>query len=164
MAVRRLTRADAATFREVRLQGLRDHPEAFTASYADEAAQPLDWFADRLDGGMVFGGGADGRIDGVAGLHIPTGEKVRHKGLLWGMYVRAEARGTGLARQLIAAVLDAARGRVEEVMLGVGIGNAAAIGCYRAAGFEVCGLDLRAIKLGDCYIDELQMTIRFEAA
>jgi hypothetical protein len=38
----RLTAADAATFRELRLEGLREHPEAFGASWEEEAAQSVD--------------------------------------------------------------------------------------------------------------------------
>lgn len=160
--IRRLLQADAEVFREIRLEGLRDHPEAFTASWDEEAAQPLAWFADRLDQGFVLGGVAEGaRLDGIAGLYIPRSEKTRHKGLLWGMYVRPQARGTGLARRLIAGVIDEARRHVEELTLGVGVHNQAAIACYRSAGFEICGLDLRAIKIGATYVDELQMNIRF---
>lgn len=38
--VRRLGQADAEAFREIRLEGLRIHPEAFGASWREEQAQP----------------------------------------------------------------------------------------------------------------------------
>ena len=162
--VRRLLRADAEAFRALRLEGLRDDPDAFSASWREEAAQSLEWFGDRLESGFVLAGSIDqARIDGMAGLHVPPTEKARHKGFLWGMYVRPDARRSGLARRLIDGVIAEARGRVEELRLGVGVYNQPAIACYRAAGFEITGLDPRAIKIGDRYVDELVMSIRFAA-
>ena len=42
-------------------------------------------------------------ILGLAGFMPETGLKRAHKGHLWGMYVRAEARGSGLSRRLVEA-------------------------------------------------------------
>lgn len=165
--IRRLTAADAAAYRDLRLTALRDHPAAFTSDHADETAKPLTWFAERLATGTVFAasaGGdtsADGRLDGMAGFYIREGRKTCHRGMLWGMYVRAEARGTGLATALIDTVKAHARPLVEEIMLGVGTDNPAAIARYRAAGFVRCGSERRAIKIGDRYHDELLMAFRF---
>ena len=52
--------------------------------------------------------------------------KQAHKGLLWGMYVRSIARGTGVAKPLVEAVLGHARERVELVQLTVVSENKAA--------------------------------------
>ena len=132
--VRRLAQTDAGAFREIRLEGLRLHPEAFGASWREEQAQPLEWFADRLGAGFVLGGGtANERLDGVAGLYVPEAEKARHKGTLWGMYVRPEARRIGLGHRLVEAVVEHARTQVEEMILGVSVENRAAIACYRSA-------------------------------
>ena len=154
----RLTAADAAAYRDLRLQGLHDHPEAFGASWADEAARPLPWFADRLDRNAVFGAdGADGGLAGVAGLVIPESPKLRHKGTLWGMFVRPEAQGAGLGRVLVAGVLAHAGTVVEEVQLTVGACNEAAVRLYSGAGFRTYGRELRALKLDGRYYDSLLM-------
>ena len=50
---------------------------------------------------------------GMAGLHVPDTAKLRHKGVLGGMYVRPEVRGAGLAAALVACVVEQARGVVE---------------------------------------------------
>jgi ribosomal protein S18 acetylase RimI-like enzyme len=158
--IRRLTSTDAAAYRDLRLAALHDHPAAFTAAYEDEVTQPVSFFAERLAGGTVFARGGE-RLDGMAGFYIREGLKTCHRGVLWGMYVRPETRGTGLAMALIEAVKDHARPLVEEVMLGVGTDNQAAIARYRAAGFVRCGSERRAIKIGDRYFDEISMTYRF---
>jgi ribosomal protein S18 acetylase RimI-like enzyme len=140
---------------------LRDHPAAFTAAHEDEAGQPLGFFADRLAKGTVFAGVGAGQLDGMAGFYVRDGLKIRHRGVLWGMYVRPEARGTGLAAALIDAVKAHARPLVEEILLGVGTDNPAAIARYRAAGFVRCGGERRAIKIGDRHYDEILMAYRF---
>lgn len=156
VALRRLGAPDAAAYRALRLEGLATHPEAFGASWEDEAARPLAWFAERLERNAVFGGWAGGgpALDGVAGFLVPEAAKLRHKGVLWGMYVRPPARRAGVAAALLARVLDHARGEVEEVRLSVVATNAAAVRLYREAGFEAYGLERRALQVAGRYYDE----------
>jgi ribosomal protein S18 acetylase RimI-like enzyme len=158
----RLTAADAPAYRELRLEALRDHPEAFAASFEDEAARPPDWFAARLAAGAVWAGwqGDEPRPAGTAGLFVGEGAKTRHKGVLWGMYVRPGARGTGLAAALVEQVLDHARGVVEEVRLSVVSTNVAAIRFYTRLGFTPFATEPRALKVGGAYHDEVLMLHR----
>ncbi|MCT7375224.1 GNAT family N-acetyltransferase [Chelativorans salis] len=159
-AIRRLGRADAEGFRILRLEGLRAHPEAFGASWEEEKQRPAAWFADRLERSAVFGGLAnDGSLVGAAGLAVQGGLKERHKGILWGMYVRPQARRTGLADALVARVIEEARGAVEEVKLTVATSNEAAIRLYIRAGFVQYGMEKRALKVGAHYHDELLMAL-----
>jgi RimJ/RimL family protein N-acetyltransferase len=160
--VERLTGADAAAYRELRLQALRDHPEAFAACFEEEAARPPEWFAARLDAGAVFAGwrAGDARPAGMAGLFVPEGAKTQHNGLLWGMYVRPEARGSGLAAALVERVVEHARGVVEEVRLTVVSTNLAALRLYARLGFTACATEPRALKVGDAYHDEVLMLRR----
>jgi RimJ/RimL family protein N-acetyltransferase len=160
--LRRLGAPDAAAHRDLRLLGLRGHPEAFGASFEDEAGRPLGWFAERLDADAVWGGWRDGDPDlaGVAGLRVSGAAKARHKGVLWGMFVRPEARGSGLAAALAGRVLEHARGVVEEVRLTVVASNAAALRLYARLGFRPYGVEPRALKVGGEYHDEVLMALR----
>lgn len=136
------------------------HPEAFGASYDDEVKQPLDWFANRLAATAVFGGfEATGALVGVAGLMIPTALKTKHKGVLWGMYVLEVARGSGLSQRLVEAVIDEARGKVEQVQLTVGASNAPAVRLYSRLGFVGYGLEKRALHVDGHYFDEMLMAL-----
>ena len=104
VTARRLGVGDAAGYRELRLEGLAGHPEAFGASWEDEAARPLAWFAERLERNAVFGGWVRGggvELAGVAGLLVPDAPKLSHKGVLWGMYVRPLARRTSRMRVIM---------------------------------------------------------------
>ena len=68
----------------------------------------------------MFGGWiGDSPLLGVAGLHVHAATKLRHKAELWGMYVRIEGRGTGLAARLVQRVIEHARSLVEEICVTV---------------------------------------------
>src|SRR3974377_268534 len=56
LKVRRLETSDVANYRELRLESLRCHPEAFSSSWEYEADKPGSWWAECLETNTVFGG------------------------------------------------------------------------------------------------------------
>jgi ribosomal protein S18 acetylase RimI-like enzyme len=163
LKIRRLEADNVASYRELRLEGLKSHPEAFSSSWEYAAGKPLSWWAERLEMNTVFGGWVDrSPLVGIAGLRVEDDIKLGHKGVLWGMYVRPEGRGTGLAAALVQQVVEHARTLVEEICLAVVASNTAACRLYNAAGFKEYGLERRAIKVGGEYYDELLMTLRLK--
>ncbi|MEH6405151.1 MAG: N-acetyltransferase [Sneathiella sp.] len=161
LTIRQLDATDAVPFREVRLEGLHTHPESFSSSYDDERAEPLSSFEDWLENSIVFGGyNEENTLLGIASFIKPTMHKQCHKGKLTGIYVRPQARGTGLAKALISQLIAThAEGVVEEILLTVGAFNAPAITLYKSLGFKEYGLEKRALKVGDTYYDELLMAL-----
>ncbi|WP_207540385.1 GNAT family N-acetyltransferase [Sabulicella rubraurantiaca] len=157
--IRGILPQDVSRYRKLRLDGLRAHPEAFGASWEEEAAQPLAWFAESLERNIIFGGvsAETSELIGIVGFHVPDSAKQRHKGVLWGMYVEPRARGTGLGAALVTRVLQQALGTVEQVRLTVVVTNKVAIRLYERAGFEKYGLERRALKIGEEYHDEVLM-------
>jgi ribosomal protein S18 acetylase RimI-like enzyme len=165
--VRPLVTADADEFRRVRLDALRLHPEAFAASYEDECVLDAAQFAERLTtpGLTRFGAFAREEMVGLVGLHLPSGPKVRHKAHLFSMYVAAGHRRTGLADRLVQAVIDAAREAGALVLqLTVTAGNAPAQLLYKRMGFQVYGVERRALKVGDRFYDEELMALDLDGA
>ena len=160
--VRELGQDDVTAFRRVRLDALRLHPEAFTASYEDEAQLSEAQFAERLaaPGLTRFGGFAGDELVGLVGLNLRTGPKERHKAGLFSMYVAAGHRRSGLAQDLVSAVVDHARGAGALVLqLVVTAGNAPAQRLYRRMGFVPYGTERRAIRIGDVFYDEELMAL-----
>jgi RimJ/RimL family protein N-acetyltransferase len=155
--LRQLTPADAALYRSIRLEGLKESPEAFGSTFDVEFTKPLAWFFDRLSSSVVFGAIGDAKILGVAGFAIRDGQKEAHKGLLWGMYVRPDARGAGVARRLVEAVIAFARARVELIQLSVVVGNEQARRLYARLGFVQYGIEKNSLKYGGRYYDEILM-------
>jgi GNAT superfamily N-acetyltransferase len=104
--IRRLAPADAALYRDIRLEGLRCDPEAFGSTFEAENARPLAFFSDRIGGSTTFGAFHGSELVGIAGLLIHEGQKGAHKGLLVGMYVRPGARKAGVARRLVETIVE----------------------------------------------------------
>jgi len=155
--IRQLTPGDAALYRSIRLEGLKESPEAFGSTFDAEFTKPLAWFFDRLSSSVVFGAIRDARILGAAGFAVRQEEKEAHKGLLWGMYVRPDARGAGIARRLVEAVIAYARARVELVQLSVVVGNEQARRLYARLGFVEYGIEKNSLKYRGRYYDEILM-------
>jgi RimJ/RimL family protein N-acetyltransferase len=151
--------ADAILYRDIRLEALKAHPEAFGSSHETEAAQTLSWFSARLADSSVLGAFRDAELVGIVGLVIQQGPKKAHKGLIVGMYVRAHARGTGTGRRLMEAIVELARHRVELVQLTVVRENEAARRLYDAVGFCEYGVEWHSIKLDGRYHDEILMAM-----
>lgn len=158
--VRRLTSDDAEIFRAIRLESLRNHPEAFAASYEFEEGLALNDFADRLRKDAIFGGFVDGELMGTAAFAALKSPKARHKGILWGMYLREAARGTGLGQALVERIVEHGRSEVEQLQLTVVASNERALQFYTNMGFETYGIERRALKIGGTYHDEA-LLVRF---
>ncbi|WP_284777452.1 GNAT family N-acetyltransferase [Agrobacterium sp. lyk4-40-TYG-31] len=160
-SIQKLSTIDAEAYRDLRLEGLAAHPEAFGASFEDEAVLSVDDFAQRLEQGNVFGARCTdtNALVGAVGLRISTASKTRHKGAIWGMYVRPQTRGSGIGAALIKHALDYAKPLVEEVTIIVGASNIAAHKLYIKMGFEQYGFERRALKIGRTYYDEVLMAL-----
>ena len=130
-------------------------------SWEEEADQPLASFAGRLATNTVLASGDP--LDGMAALFFETRLKRRHIALLWGVYVRPPARGTGLARALVEAAIETARGGAEHLRLTVGTHNAAAERLYRSLGFTEYGIEPAGRRVGGRDIHDRLMTLDLTA-
>lgn len=155
--IRLLTSADAPAYRDIRLEGLRQNPEAFASTFEDEHGQPLDWFADRIKQSPIFGAVLAQELVGVVGLRAHTDAKQRHKAMIWGMYVRPAARQHGIGERLIEAAVAHAPCHIEQLQLCVVTENEAARRLYAKAGFIEYGHQINALKYGGRYYDDILM-------
>ena len=155
--VRRLTAADATFYRSIRLEALQQKPEAFGSTFEAENGQPLTWFADRLGVSTVFGAFRDADLLGVAGFLAQKNPKEAHKGLLWGMYVRPDARKAGVGQRLVEAVIEYAQHCVELIQLAVVSDNEQALRLYAGLGFVAYGIEKHALKQNGRYYDDVLM-------
>src|SRR5271156_3683060 len=155
--VRRLLRADAASYRDIRLAGLRLSPEAFGSTFERENAQTLEWFAERLGHSDMFGAFHGAEIVGTAGILFASGTKEEHKGRLGGMYVRPSSRKAGVGRRLVETIIEFARGRIALIQWSVVADNHEAQRLYASLGFVEFGLEKKALKQDGRYYDEVHM-------
>src|SRR5262249_331197 len=98
----------------------------------------------------VFAASLDSEeLVGMAGFTRMKPARERHRGQVWSMYVRASARGHGLAGALLRAVIEHARTEGETLELIVGSTNGPAVGLYERHGFRRWGLEPYALKMGE---------------
>jgi ribosomal protein S18 acetylase RimI-like enzyme len=148
---------EAIAFREIRLEALRLCPEAFGSTFEAESVQPLKHFSERLTSSTVFAAYRNSESVGMAGFVGRQGIKEAHKGFLWGMYVRSDARKAGIGKRLVEDVLDFARRHVELIQLTVVSENEAARQLYADLGFVEYGIERNTLKQGGRYYDEILM-------
>ena len=117
----------------------------------------MEAWSARIASGPVFGAWLGAHLVGCVGLAQRDKRKLRHKAVLWGMFVRPDSRGSGIGKRLLDAALGHADSCCEEVLLTVVEGNHAACRLYISAGFEQYGCEPDAIKLGDNYYSEILM-------
>src|SRR4051794_28276446 len=142
--VRRVETSDGELLKRVRLAALRDTPSAFGSTYdAELRLSDADWDQRARAGSdgsqrVTFFAEAGGTIVGVIGAFRaePAAERVD----LVSMWVAPDARRRGIARELVAAVVDwATTTSASQVALWVTRGNEPAASLYAAMGFEATG-------------------------
>jgi GNAT superfamily N-acetyltransferase len=138
--VRETVMSDWPALRDIRLAALRDAPDAFGSTYADQVSfGPEQWQQRIARGGtfFVFVPEATGAEPaGMAGGYPEAPGLVE----LISMFVRPQARGHGAGEALIEAVLGWARDRgAASVHLWVTENNAQARGLYERCGFVSTG-------------------------
>ncbi|MGI8839488.1 MAG: GNAT family N-acetyltransferase, partial [Caulobacteraceae bacterium] len=148
---------DVARFLSFRRTGLTNDPDAFRILPSDDAAISDEAWRARLERDHVVGVERGGDLVGVGGLSRFTGAKLDHKGLIWGMYVAAAERGSGVAGEIMQALIEIARGQVRQLQLTVMADNARARAFYERHGFELYGIEPQAVRRETGWADEALM-------
>ena len=168
LTIRRLGLPDAAAYRNLRLRGLREHPDAFTSSAEEEENKPLTWSAARLAANVdrphdFFLGAFQGEVlRGVVGLQGRYRAKEQHNASVVGLYVAPELAGQGAGLALMVALAQQARvfEALAQIDLTVTAGNDRARHIYQRCGFTLFGVLDRAIKVRDQYHAKVHMVLR----
>ena len=153
--IRLLNGEEGPIFRALRLEALTVDAATFASDAGVEAAKPASWFDERVAEGVV-GAFVSGELVGMAGYTRSSNPKQAHKATLFGMYLRASHRGSGLAARLVSAVVEHARVEgCERLLLACNAVNHRAIRLYESSGFRRYATEPRALKLPDgAYADD----------
>ncbi len=151
MHVARLQPSDLPQYRRLMLQAYELAADAFTSTVEERAAEPVSFWLKRIadPSGLsaAFGAFEGEDLIGTVALEFSAKPKTRHKALVIGMYAVPAARGKGVGRSLIDAVVAHARAMDGLLVLTLTVteGNAPAVNLYLGAGFQTFGVEPMAI-------------------
>lgn len=165
--IRRLTPEDAEAYVVLRHAMLEEHPAAFLSSPEDDHGCRVEVVRERLAPELenaTFGAFAPelAGLIGAVGLFREDKLKSNHRVHVWGMYVAPSARGSGLGRRLLEAVVDHARHLegVTHVQLSVSETAPEARRLYESLGFEAWGTEPEAMRVGEKLLAEIHLSLR----
>lgn len=163
--IREALPSDALKLRNLRLEALKTHPEAFGADYETDKNTPLSVWEQNLQpnpNAAVFVAESNSDLIGSSGITRSKFQKMSHNAVIWGVYVSGEYRRGKIGERLINACLNWAREKnLVSVKLSAVTTNAAAIRLYVKCGFQVYGVEPKVLKVEDDFYDELLMIRSF---
>jgi GNAT superfamily N-acetyltransferase len=129
-------------YREIRLEALRAEPQAFGSTYADSEQRPAAYWQERLadaqrgvDSWLLFAQEGEHLVGMIGAFY----DERREAAIIVSVYVSQAARGKGVGKALMEAILAEVGKRkdIRKAALGVVREQAAAVALYRRFGFEV---------------------------
>ncbi|PSL41922.1 ribosomal protein S18 acetylase RimI-like enzyme [Planomicrobium soli] len=158
MDIRKLLIKDAKAYHMLRLEALRTAPDAFAASLENAIDKPVSVTEEKLaqENAVTFGAFINSRLVGNVTLSRHVSPKMNHRASVFAVYVTPEVRGGGVAKKLMEELIAYARtwAGLERLDLAVASHNEAATRLYKALGFETYGVDMKAMKTSEKYINE----------
>lgn len=134
--IKKLEHNDIKTLKQLRLECLKNESSSFRSRYADEVAQPLQYWEQILKERNFFGlFVAKSNLAAIAFLTKDNEDQW----FIGGVYTKPEFRGRGLMLQLLSYMIDYFRSENlgNKIFLKVVWNNAAAVNTYNKLGFRV---------------------------
>ncbi|MBD0259210.1 MAG: GNAT family N-acetyltransferase [Cytophagales bacterium] len=161
MEVKEIRSKDIAAYKAFFGKGLVEDEANFRISPDDEQEAPFPTL-DAPDS-FTLGAFEGGRLAGIVSFQREGRDrrKLRHKGLLFRMYVDPQFRGKGVGRALIEALRGRVEtlGDVEQINLTVVSNNPVAKKLYEQFGFVSFAVEKNALKWKGRYYTEEQMVL-----
>ena len=160
--------SDAQAFQRLRLEGLETSPEAFASSYEEEVSLPIETVSARIppppDRTQSSAPSPMGTLSAWRGFAAHDRMKARHKGVMWGVYVKPEWRGQRVGKALVRQVIDHAARHVIVLEAAVTHHERERPAHLSGLGFQPYGIERKAIRVGDTFYDEELLFLEFRGA
>jgi ribosomal protein S18 acetylase RimI-like enzyme len=169
MEIKLLDASDAEKYWALRLEALKQHPEAFLTSYEDamKRENPIDHVARNftIEGNFTFGAFEHEKLIGVVTLLQESAEKIRHRANIFAMYVTPKNRGLGVGKALMEEAINKAKTieAIEKINLSVMANNQKAKSLYTKLDFKVFGFEENALKVNGIYFHDEHMVLHLKA-
>lgn len=163
--IRLLQAEDAALYRKLRLRALTEDPAAYLTSAEEYLERSPSDIAARLaptEQALTLGAFWDAELIGIATLARLERLKQRHRADVVGVYVTPQARGQGVAAELMRGLIEQARQKIGLEVLGLSVTETqlAARKLYEKLGFEVWGVQPDALRQDEKALTELHLQLR----
>ncbi|ATY88382.1 GNAT family N-acetyltransferase [Lactococcus lactis] len=165
MEIKIIDKSDWFSYQKLRLTALKVAHESFGSTYEREVQFTEKQIIERIspNSNKFFMGIFDGKeLVGMVSFHKEIGEKERHKGDIYGMFIHGDYQDKGLGKRLLSSLINKVKEDypdLEQIRLSVVSNNISAIKLYRHLGFEKYGVEVNALKEGDKYFDEDLMVL-----
>lgn len=135
--VRVLEQDEWPIYREVRLRALRESPEAFVASAEEEAEFEDSVWEERIVRSRRIVAEDGDEVVGVVSVGTGHRSKIADAGELFGLWVEAPRRGSGVARRLMEKAARVGREvGLKQLLYWVGTDNGRAVAFASSFGFR----------------------------
>jgi diamine N-acetyltransferase len=138
LIIKTLKHQDAASYRAIRLESLKSHPDNYGSNFEQENAKPILFFENEIQTlhspNIMVGAFLDSQLIGICGL-IPNES---NQFQIVQMYVKSAFGGLGVAKELISFSKQLlATHHKTALVLTVYTGNLTAIELYKKCGFQL---------------------------
>lgn len=131
---------------------------SFRGTSADDDAIGLAAWRERMARDHVYVVAQDGTWLAVGGLTRLAGQKLDHKGLVWGMYAAPSARGTGAAARILEQLEAVARDLgLRQLQLTLMADNVRARRLYERHGYVLYAIEPDSVRRDSGCADEALM-------
>lgn len=157
MIIRVLQKADKAIYSELWRNALLEQDEYFRISIEDEPTPQIQTkFSNES---FTLGAFINTSLIGTVSIERDLRTKLKHKALLFRMFVHSTAAGKGVGKALLNEAISRAKSiqDLRQLYLTVLDVNERAIHLYTSAGFETFAHEPQSVKIKNKFIDELQM-------
>jgi GNAT superfamily N-acetyltransferase len=160
MTIKTITQEDEIrAYYDLLIKAITEEPQFFRVAAIDiegEVFPTKDTFEN-----FTLGAFSDeGELLGTVGFKRDLFIKVKHKGLIFRMYVSEKAKGHGLGRKLLQALIERAKQGegLRQLYLTAVSSNQRAINLYLSEGFELYSREKGSIKMAENeFVDEDSM-------
>lgn len=146
-------------YNDLLVKAITDEPQFFRVSPIDiegEVFPTKDTFENFTLGAFSD----DGELLGTVGFKRDLFVKLKHKGLIFRMYISEKAKGQGLGRKLLLTLIERASQdkNLKQIYLTVVATNLRAKSLYLSEGFEIFSTERNSIQMNDnVFVDEDSM-------
>lgn len=162
MNIRILGYKDAAQYKELRLEALKDSPPSFCLSHEQEEIYTMQEIEQQIrpqTDCFILGAFEGEQLIGFVTFKRETNSNLSHKGRVMEMYVSPELRNKGIARTMLEELLRLLRENegLEQLSLTVEATNIQVIELCKSLEFNQYALEKRALKVDGNYYDQVWM-------